>query len=112
MKPLMLLAVLAMVGCAGTPPRQPNEAEKAEVERIKNAKVVPERTKGPYRVLMMNGEKHYCQKEKATGSHVNFRTICLTEKEYQIMQDKAQEQVNEIRSAPIPSGDPPVTALP
>jgi hypothetical protein len=103
MKPLMLLAVLAMVGCAGTPPRQPNEAEKAEVERIKNAKVVPERTKGPYRVLIKNGEKHYCQKELSTGSHVNYRTICLTEKDYLAMQEKARDQMDELRSAPVPS---------
>jgi hypothetical protein len=101
MKPLMLLAVLAMVGCAGEPPRQPNAAEKAEVERIKNAKVAPERAKGPYRVLVKGGEKHYCRKEKATGSHVNFRTICLTEKDYLAMQDQAQSQMDEIRGMPV-----------
>jgi hypothetical protein len=103
MKPFMLLAVLAMVGCAGAPPRQPTAQEKAEVDRIKNLKVAPERTKGPYRIVMKGGEKKYCTKELATGSHVNFRTICLTETEYLAMQDKAQQQMDDMRSMPLPA---------
>ena len=102
MKPLMMLAVLAVVGCAGAPPREPNAAEKAEVERIANLKSPPERAKGAYRVVMKDGEKHYCQKEVATGSHVNYRTICLTEKDYITMQDKAQQQMDEMRRMPSP----------
>ena len=102
MKPLMLLAVLAVVGCAGAPPREPTAAEKTEVERIKNMKTPPERTRGAYRVVMKDGEKHYCQKEVSTGSHVNYRTICLTERDYLTMQDKAQEQMDELRGVPMP----------
>jgi len=108
MKPTMLLAVLAplvvLAGCAGAPQRQPNAAEKAEVERIANMKSPPERAKGAYRVVMKGGQKHYCQKEVATGSHVNYRTICLTEQDYLAMQDKAQEQMNDMRRMPIIEG--------
>jgi hypothetical protein len=101
MKPVMLLAVLAVASCAGAPPREPNAAEKAEVTRIANMKTPPERAKGAYRVIMKNGEKHYCQKEVSTGSHVNYRTICLTERDYLAMQDKAQQQMDEMRGMPI-----------
>jgi hypothetical protein len=36
-----------------------------------------------YRIVDKNGETVYCHDSVATGSHLNKRTICLTEKQWE-----------------------------
>lgn len=95
---LAITAALLISACAGTP-RQPTPEEKAAADAIDKSGINPRRAKGPYRVVLVEGEKKYCRKELATGSHVNFRTICLSEQEYLTMQEEARKTVDEIQGA-------------
>ena len=93
----LVAAVLCVAGCAGQPPT----AKQG---------VAPERTKGPYKMVMKGDKKLYCTKELSTGSHVNYRTICLTPEEYAKVEEQSREFVNQmnrgIQPTQQPSGTP------
>ena len=114
MRILILLVALAAAGCATDPTSttakdvEPAKAASAKPAPAAKSKVVPERIKGAYRVLIKDGEKRYCRKELATGSHVNFRTICLTEAEYQDMQDRDQQALRDATRGPTNPGSVPM----
>jgi hypothetical protein len=86
-------AVLCVAGCAGQPPA----AKQA---------MAPERIKGPYKVVMRGDKKLYCSKELATGSHVNYRTICLTPEEYAEIERQSREWKDVMNSGINPSSGP------
>jgi hypothetical protein len=99
MRNLVLIAVLcAVAGCAGQP-----TAPKEET-KVAGKKVIPERVKGPYKVVMKGDKKLYCTKELSTGSKTNFRTICMTPEEYADMERQAQEGMRALRGPNTPSG--------
>jgi hypothetical protein len=97
MRILLAIATLCIAGCAGQPPTRVASAEPiadaagAAAARPAKKKVVAERIKGPYKVVMRGDEKLYCTKELATGSHVNYRTICLTPEEYADLEASARQ---------------------
>ena len=97
---VLVAACCTVVGCAGKPPQRTAEESEKTI-----AALVPERVKGPFKVVMRGDEKLYCTKELATGSHVNFRTICLTNEEYDDLEARARSLRDGIQSGPIsPSG--------
>jgi hypothetical protein len=96
MRILILTAALCIAGCAGQPPTKlaaagPAADAAAAPAKPQKSKVVPERVKGPYKVVMRGEKKLYCTKEVATGSHVNYRTICLTPEEYADLEASSRE---------------------
>jgi hypothetical protein len=92
MRLLIVAAVLCVAGCAGQPAAKQG--------------VIPERSKGPYKVVMRGDKKLYCTRELSTGSHVNYRTICLTPEEYAEMERRSKEMVDALSSGPKPPGGP------
>ena len=92
MRMLIVAAVLCVAGCAGQPPAKQG--------------LIPERTKGPYKVVMRGDKKVYCTKELATGSHVNYRTICLTPEEYAEIERQSREWKDVMNSGINPSSGP------
>ena len=121
MRHLILIAVLCCAaGCAGTPTNTPADgtataasqaAKEKAAQDTKVAKLIPERIKGPFKVIMRGEKKLYCTKELATGSHVNFRTICLTPEEYADLEARARDWTTQatrgVNSASGPLGTGP-----
>lgn len=111
MRLLVLFTVLCATGCASQPSGTPastvspasNAATPAEAGRpAKTTKLIPERIKGPYKVVEKDGKRLYCTRERTTGSHVNFRNICLTPEEYADIEAKSREWKDALSSGPIP----------
>jgi hypothetical protein len=102
----ILIAALCIAGCAGQPPTKTAAAESAKpaadaagaAAKPQKKKVIPERVQGPYKVVMRGDKKLYCTKEVATGSHVNYRTICLTPEEYADLEASSREWKDEMQS--------------
>lgn len=92
MRLLIVAAALCVAACAGQPPQKQG--------------LVPERIKGPYKVVMRGEKKLYCTKELATGSHVNYRTICLTPEEYADIEAKSREWKDVMNSGINPPFGP------
>ena len=95
MRLFITAVVLCVAGCAGQPTQKQG--------------MIPERTKGPYKVVMRGEKKLYCTKELSTGSHVNYRTICLTPEEYAEIERKSREWVDVMNSGVNPPSGPPGT---
>jgi len=114
MRMLIVTALVCVAGCAGQPPAQPSDTAattasatsgQARSQPKKEKKIIPERIKGPYKVVMRGDEKLYCTKELATGSHVNHRTICLTPEEYLAIEQGAKDWKDSMQSI-VPPGGP------
>jgi hypothetical protein len=123
----IVAAVLCIAGCAGQPPTAPSAGQTevaadaassatgqpaaADAAPAKPQKrVVPERMKGPYKVVMRGDKKLYCTKELATGSHVNHRTICLTPEEYAEIERRSREWRDVMNGGVAPPSGPGGTA--
>jgi hypothetical protein len=111
MRYLVLIATLGIIaGCASKPTAPAaGAAEGTTAAATDTAKpaakpakpaFIPERIKGPYKVVMKGDQKLYCTKELATGSKVNFRTICMTPEEYAAIEQNAREWRDIMGSAP------------
>jgi hypothetical protein len=113
MRSLIFVAVLCAAGCAGQPRTvAPAIADTAApsgeaAKPVAKRKMVPERVKGAYRMVEKNGEKRYCRKELATGSHVNYRTICLTTEEYEQIGERDQSALRDALRGPVNSATLP-----
>jgi len=114
MRFLILIAALCAAGCAGQPAAKPVAAEatgSAATAKPAQAKIIPERIKGAYKVVMRGDKKLYCSKEKATGSHVNFRTVCLTPEEYLAREEGAREWKDGMNTITPPNEPAPSQSL-
>ena len=112
--PTLIAAAMCAAGCAGQPAAKPVSAEPtggAAAARPAQAKVIPERIKGAYKVVMRGDKKLYCSKEKATGSHVNFRTVCLTPEEYLAIEQDARSWKDGMGTITPPNELPPSQSL-
>jgi hypothetical protein len=113
MRLLLVTALICIAGCAGQPTQSPSTAvaaahdSTASTSKNVKSKRIPERVKGPYRIVMRGDKKLYCTKELATGSHVNHRTICLTPEEYADIEAKSREAVRSMNSGINPPSQPP-----
>lgn len=116
-----LLVVLA--GCAGTAPKketaaaapaapaapaatQQANANGATESRVKlDASNIAEAQAAGYKIVTKNGEKLYCRKDFATGSHLSTKTTCLTEAERQKEYEAARTAMDDMRKLnPPPVG--------
>jgi hypothetical protein len=84
----IMLAVVALAGCAGQAPEEPPEHQV----KLDSSNIV-EAQKAGYKIVNENGEKRYCKRDLMTGSHVRYTTTCLTEKEWQEMIDASRRSV-------------------
>ncbi len=58
-----------------------------------------------YKVIEKNGEKLYCSKRLATGSHLKQQQTCLTQKELDELKDATKRGLQNIsHQAPPPQG--------
>ena len=58
-----------------------------------------------YKIIQKNGEKLYCSKRLATGSHLKTQQTCLTQKELDELKDATKRGLQNIsHQAPPPQG--------
>jgi hypothetical protein len=91
-----LLALLASAGCATTEPPSPPAARQVPVD----AKNVVDVQRAGYKVVNRDGEKLYCRRELATGSHLNYQTTSLTEQQLNDQNGDAQQELERIQQHP------------
>lgn len=82
-----------LIGCASKP------AEEPVSRRVKvDASNVAEAQAAGYRIVNQGGRTLYCRKELATGSHMKYRTSCLTAAEWTQMQESTRSFVRKSNS--------------
>lgn len=83
-----LFAAVLLAGCAGKP------AEPPVTKRVKvDESNVYEAQQVGYRIVNKKGTTLYCRKTLLTGSHMKYRTSCLTAQEWAQIRDAAQTHV-------------------
>jgi hypothetical protein len=100
MRTVMILCVALIAGCATSAKAPPEEREVP----IDASNIVPAQQAG-YKIVNKDGEKLYCKKTLNTGSHLRTTTTCLSEKEWEQLQDASRQSVEAMRrTAPPPHG--------
>lgn len=96
----VLAACVVVAGCASKP------AEPPVTKQVKvDASNVAEAQAAGYKVVNEKGKTLYCRKEQETGSHVRFRTSCLTQEEWKQMAESGRATVQDMaRRVPPPQG--------
>ena len=100
MRVSIVVSVLLVAACAGTPPgTQPTAARKVEASQVADMQKVGYTSKDK------NGQKLYCRKEVQTGSHLDTNTACLTEEEWMRVARDSQQRVQDItrQTATLPN---------
>ncbi len=89
-------AVSLVSNAAGLP------AEGADKEAVDLAKA----RKLGYRIVDKDGETVYCHDSKATGSHLQQQTICLTQQQWDTVSDTASRAMQRMQGVtfPCPTG--------
>ena len=85
----VMLAVIALTGCAAQAPKEPPAVRQEKLD----ASNIVEAQKAGYKIVDENGKKRYCKRDLNTGSHVRYTTTCLTEEEWQAMIDASRRSV-------------------
>jgi len=91
------VSVLALVciSCESAPPAKPVPRQvQLDASNIAEAQVAG------YKVIDDHGNKLYCRKELETGSHVRFRTSCLTAQEWLELSERSRQSVQEMGRKP------------
>lgn len=92
------VAALLATGCATT---APEPAVTKEVPITKDN--IAEAQAAGYKVVSENGKDLLCRKELMTGSHVRYRTSCLTPEEWKTLSDNQRSLVQDMaRRMPPP----------
>jgi hypothetical protein len=102
----ILLLLLIVAGCAGTPPapETPAEVAKSGAEVTDPQKVdtdvIMAAQEGGQKLVNEDGQQMICRREKQTGSHLHQKTICMTREDWdktaaaskQTMEDIARQR--------------------
>src|SRR5665213_3071445 len=94
---LILIATIAVAGCA-TPAPAPKPTVTREV-RIDN-KNVEEVQHAGYKIVNKDGVKLFCRTDTPTGTRVQTRTTCLTEREMMEQQEALREGMERLEKIP------------
>ncbi len=95
-----LLAACLLLGCAAKPAAPPVTKQV----KIDGSNVAAAQAAG-YKIVNENGKTLLCRKEQMTGSHVRFKTSCLTEQEWKEMSESSRASVQDMsRRVPPPQG--------
>src|SRR5262245_20743130 len=92
-----VLAACVLAACDSKPP----VTKQVPVD----ASNVAEAQAAGYKIVNQNGKTLYCRKEQETGSHVRFRTSCLTQEEWKQAAESGRATVQDMaRRQPPPQG--------
>jgi hypothetical protein len=89
----VMLAVVALAGCAGKATKEAPTTPTADRQVPVDSSNIVEAQKAGYKIVNENGKTLYCKKDLNTGSHVRYTTTCLTEQEWQEMRDASHRSV-------------------
>lgn len=106
MRIIIISCVLAalVVGCTSSK-QSKSEPPVAKQVKIDSTNIAEAQAAG-YKIIDENGKKLYCRKELQTGSHVRYKTSCLTETEWAQLAETQRESVQNIaRRVPPPRGN-------
>jgi hypothetical protein len=93
------IAVIVLAGCAS----QPTPAPSAEPHRVKvDASNVVAVQRAGYKLVNKDGESLYCRTDTVTGSRLQTRTICLTERELDDQMNATKQGMERINQAAPP----------
>ena len=101
-----VLVACVLIGCASAPqPATPVAA--AAPPATKQVKLdstnIAEAQAAGYKVVNEKGKTLFCRKEQLTGSHVRYKTSCLTAQEWeQLSKDNQQSVQNMSHRTPPP----------
>jgi len=90
-----LTAVVA--GCAATPAPNPPETHRVKIDA---SNIVAVQYAG-YKLVTKDGEPLYCRTDTVTGSHIQTRTVCLTERELQDQMNANKQAMSPITSKQV-----------
>ena len=95
-----VLAACVLLGCASKPAGPP-ETKQVKVDGSN----VAEAQAAGYKIVNEDGKTLFCRKELLTGSHVRYKTSCLTEQEWKQMAESGRATVQDMgRRVPPPQG--------
>jgi len=99
------LVACALAGCASKPAEQaPAPAAATKQVKLDSSNIAEAQAAG-YKIVNENGKTLFCRKELQTGSHVQYRTSCLTEAEWKQMAENGRATVQDMaRRVPPPQG--------
>jgi len=97
-----LICAAGFAGCAG----QPANAPPPETHRVKvDATNVVAVQRAGYKLVNKDGQPLYCRTDMITGSHIQTRTVCLTEQELDGQINATKQAMAPITSKQVgPSG--------
>jgi hypothetical protein len=95
-----VLAAGVLLGCAAAP----KPAVPAVTKEVKlDSSNIAEAQAAGYKVVNENGKSLLCRKELLTGSHVRYKTSCLTAQEWeQLAKDNRESVQNMSHRVPPP----------
>ena len=97
---LVFLMAATLAACATKPAASPVTRDVPL-----DASNIAEAQAAGYKIVNENGKQLYCRKELETGSHVRYRTSCLTEAEWKQMAESGRATVQDMsRRVPPPQG--------
>ena len=97
-----VLASGVLLGCASAP--QPAAPPVSKEVKLDSSNIAEAQAAG-YKVVNENGKTLFCRKEALTGSHVRYKTSCLTAQEWdQLAKDNHESVQNMSRriQPPVP----------
>ena len=106
---LVLAVILALAGCAGTPPEKadapvsntvPFTAPPAAADQAAAAPKKPEATSAGFRLVTRNGQEVYCRREQMTGSLTRVSETCLTKPQMEARLQSDQALLQDLQNAP------------
>jgi hypothetical protein len=93
MKIILALVAVTLGSCASSPAPAPQTRQV----KIDNANVEDVQRAG-YKIVNKDGIKLYCRTDPITGSRIQTRTSCLTEREMQEQNQAVRQSMESISS--------------
>ena len=99
MKFSVMLAVVALAGCASKATNEPPVEQKVRLD----ASNIVEAQKAGYKMVDKDGKKLYCKRDLKTGSHARYTTTCLTEQEWREIHEVSKRGIEAMRRTQPPA---------
>jgi hypothetical protein len=96
--PTVLAVAMLASACASSPPHQEAAAVAA------SAPATPaNRLMNGFTLVMKNGVATYCRQDLKTGSHIVVQQRCLSQREYDSLEDDARRDFDRVRNTMSPT---------
>ena len=106
---IFLCSAIVLAGCAGAPPADapttPANPPVTHRVKIDASNIVAVQYAG-YKLVNKDGEPLYCRTDPVTGSHIQTRTVCLTERELQEQMNANRQALSPITSKQVGPAKP------